>query len=366
MNSKFRFVVSGGLIVASAAYAQGNIAVPLEQAPKGITVKEVVLPATMVRPTKVLKSELDYSKEPSPAAEIAPAASSVAAKTPRIAEPPASSTAVVPPAARVVSQTPGAAAVVEPPPIAGQDSIVQRAVSTTQNVISVRPGFTEMIPIPSNYLTRIATPFAKPEVRTVNEVEVDVVGSTMFISPNTDTPIGVFVFDGEDPSTAVTLQLIPQDIPQRDITLKVAGSKPKALSGGGMEPAGAGESHTAAIVQTFAELAKGRIPKGYTLTKPRADEYRCEVPNLAIRLGQVAEGTKYRIGIFLVNNVGFKPIQVDEKWCFDNGVAAISTWPVAQLNPGEQTEMFVMYQVEEEHEQTSERPSLLQSGRVGQ
>lgn len=363
MNSKFRFAISGALIVASAAFAQGNIAVPVEQAPKGVTVKEVVLPATMVRPTKVLKSELDYSKEPPLAAEATPAAHSVATKTPRITEPATTPPAVMPPAARVVSQTPGAAAVAEPPPMAVPDSIVQRAVSPTQNVITVRPGVTEMIPIPSNYLTRIATPFAKPQVRTVNEVEVDVVGSTMFISPNTDTPIGVFVFDGEEPSTAVTLQLIPQDIPQRDITLKVAGSKAKAL-GVGNEPAGAGESHTAAIVQTFAELAKGRIPKGYTLTKPRADEYRCEVPNLSIRLGQVAEGTKFRIGIFLVNNVGFKPIQIDEKWCFDNGVAAISTWPVAQLNPGEQTEMFVMYQIEEEHEQTSERPSLLQAGRA--
>lgn len=353
LNRSFIALVVAGL-GCSSAFAQADIAAPIDQAPKNLAIKEVVLPANMVRPTKILKSELEYSaddmKQP---ATVEPSAAT--------ATQPTVTPAAVPQAtAKIISQTPGVAGLQAPAVVGGVPEVLQRSAPVSQTVIPVRPGVTEMIPIPSHYLTRIATPFAKPEVKTVNEVEIDVVGSVLFVSPSTDAPIGVFVFDAGDPSSAVTLQLLPQDIPQRDITLNVQGAGRGTVSGSpGQMAGGSSEPYTAGIVTTFADLARGRIPKGYTLTSPRKGEYRCTVPNLNIQLGQVAEGSRFRIAVFLVENVGFNAIHFDEKWCYEQGVAAVSTWPAAVLNPGERTELFVMYHTEQEREQASERPSLL-------
>lgn len=238
-----------------------------------------------------------------------------------------------------------------------------------RNDIQVRAGVTEVVKISKAFLTRIITPFANPGAKTVNDMEVDVVGSTLYITPSTDEPAGLFIYDQDDPERAITLQLYPQDIPQRDISLRLVGSRPTqggASGGGGRgEGRGAGadkspQPYTTDIVDTLSEVAKGRVPTGFSLAKPLGNEADCVVPGAEVKLGQLIDGQRTKIAVLVLKNVSSKAIEVNEQSCYRAGVMGVSVWPNAVVDSGRETEIYVMLRHEEPSFDTgSTRPRLV-------
>lgn len=232
-----------------------------------------------------------------------------------------------------------------------------------KNTISVRSGVTEIIPISKNYLTRVTVPFKEPEAKTINDVDVDVVGNTLFITPQSEGTIGLFVYDKSNPQVSISLHLVPQDIPQRNITLNLATSRGGASVAGAYNPDAESFEHdqpfTSMVVSAFAELAKGRLPSGYSLAQPRGDEAVCQVPGMAMRLGQMVDGSTYRIAVFATKNISDRGIEINEDFCYHKGVVAAASWPLTYLEPGEQTEVYVMFKYEVPVDAGSIRPSTI-------
>ncbi len=237
-----------------------------------------------------------------------------------------------------------------------------------RNDIQVRAGVTEVVKISKAFLTRIITPFANPGAKTVNDMEVDVVGSTLYITPSTDEPAGLFIYDQDDPERAITLQLYPQDIPQRDISLRLVGSRPTqggATGGGRGEGKGAGadkspQPYTTDIVDTLSEVAKGRVPTGFSLAKPLGNEADCVVPGAEVKLGQLIDGQRTKIAVLVLKNVSSKAIEVNEQSCYRAGVMGVAVWPNPVVDSGKETEIYVMLRHEEPSFDTgSTRPRLV-------
>lgn len=246
---------------------------------------------------------------------------------------------------------------------------LQGATGELKNDITVRNGVTEIIKIPKNFLTRMITPFAKPEAKSVNDVEVEVVGSTLYVTPTSDQPIGLFVYDGEDPTSAMTLQLIPQDIPQRDISLRLVGSRPTLAPGRGGEGRGAAsgpgadrgnQPYTSDIVALMVEVARGKVPSGYTLANPIGNEADCNIPGVKSTLGQLVDGQRRKVAVLILENLTSRPIEVNEQACYRSGVVGVSIWPNPVIDPGQKTEAYILMNHQEPaFDAGSTRPKLV-------
>lgn len=247
---------------------------------------------------------------------------------------------------------------------------LQGGTGELKNDITVRNGVTEIIKIPKNFLTRMITPFAKPEAKSVNDVEVEVVGSTIYLTPTSDQPIGLFVYDTEDPTSAMTLQLIPQDIPQRDISLRLVGSRPTLAPGGrGGEGRGAAsgpgadrgnQPYTSDIVALMVEVARGKVPSGYTLANPIGNEADCNIPGVKSTLGQLVDGQRRKVAVLVLENLTSRPIEVNEQACYRSGVVGVSIWPNPVIDPGQKTEAYILMNHQEPaFDAGSTRPKLV-------
>jgi|JI8StandDraft_1071087.scaffolds.fasta_scaffold63670_2 conjugal transfer pilus assembly protein TraK len=246
---------------------------------------------------------------------------------------------------------------------------MQGLTGELKNDFVVRSGVTEIIKIPKNFLTRMMTPFAKPEAKSVNDVEVEVVGSTLYVTPTSDQPIGLFVYDTEDPTRAMTLQLIPQEIPQRDISLQLVGTRPGASEGRGGSGKGAlggqqgdrgTQPYTTGVVELMADMAKGRIPTGFTMAKPVGNEADCIIPGVKAVVAQLVDGQRRKVAVMILENQSNAAIEINEQACYRNGVVGVSVWPYPVIQPGQQTEAYILMNHEEQSfDSGSMRPRLV-------
>jgi conjugal transfer pilus assembly protein TraK len=240
-------------------------------------------------------------------------------------------------------------------------------------VIDAIQGVNELVTIARGELNRFVTPFEKVKVRTAageEELVSKVDGNVVFIGSNKRA--GVFLTEiGTDRAISLTLQ--PEDIPPRDIYLKLrrgegipsfAAKAVKASFGkspGGFESYGQDRAlpHVEVVKDLMRELALGKLPNGYSLMPFKPGEAYCAIPGFRVRLGQMIEGSTYKIAVFRAENHTGAPQQIDEQFCYRRGVVAVSAWPDVVVPPKSYTELFVMMRPQEAEPASSIRPSLL-------
>lgn len=239
-------------------------------------------------------------------------------------------------------------------------------------VIETIQGVNEIVTIGKNDLNRFVTPFESIKIRTAaaeDELVSKVDGNVVYLGATKRS--GVFISEiGTD--RAISLTLVPDDVPPRDIYLKFNRSsnipsqltkmtKVTAKSGGdGDHRTGKTQSHVDVVKDLFREIALGKIPSGYNLTPPKAGEFKCHIPGFRMRLGQSIEGARTKVMVFRAENSSqLKEAVIDEQYCYKRGVVAISAWPDVVVGPGEATEVFVMINVDDGPPPGAERPSLI-------
>jgi conjugal transfer pilus assembly protein TraK len=221
------------------------------------------------------------------------------------------------------------------------------------DAINVTPGVTEVIPVSRAYLTRIATPFANPSVETSSAVEAKVKGSSLYVTIG-DEPVGLFIADKSDPDNVISVQLVPRDIPQRDVKLTLRGvSSTKASRSMEALP------YVQELSTISTELARGKIPTGFAMDKAKGYEISCAMPGMQLRLAQVMTGSNYRIGVFAVRNTTTEAAEINEQACNDRNVAAVAAYPDNVIQPGQRTELYVITTIPAPADPT-DRASVLQ------
>lgn len=248
------------------------------------------------------------------------------------------------------------------------------AVSGKTAYIQAKQGVTELVPISKGQLNRIVTTFDKPNGLTVApNTKVSVVGKALFVATGSDEPIGLFITDELDSDKAVSLTLIPSDIPPREIFISLLPNQEMSSFNAAQARVGkqAETNEAQAFVDqmktTMRELALGKLPAGFALSDHSKDASYLRCPQMGFRttLGQTLEGPQnLRIAVFLASNVSGQVETIDEQGCYRKGVKAVAAWPKIVVEPGQDTEIFVVMQREEEVvDAYSSRPSLLKGRR---
>lgn len=237
-----------------------------------------------------------------------------------------------------------------------------------QTRLVVAQGVTEIVKIARNFPNRFVTPFESAEVVTTDEtITHDGVGGSVIVATSSDKPIGIFIQD-RNSDRAIPLVLIPEDIPQRELRLvldegwgpPVLRNAPDAGSAGAIPSAQS--DYVDYIKSVMRSMAKGDIPDGHALSPLQPELVpACQIPGLNVKLGQMLEGSKDRVVVYVVSNETRSTLPVQESGCYRTGVLAAAAFPRPVLEPGQSTELYVLLRKDGADARTSSkrRPTLV-------
>lgn len=208
------------------------------------------------------------------------------------------------------------------------------------NVVRVASHYNEVLYVSSGFPNRISTPFAAPKLIDNSEVEWQVQGQSLYISPKSpEKPVGIFVTGSGVNDPVVSLTLIPRNIPAQTIILQLDEDAAAAASNqmGESEEA---SSYTDRLRGLLRSIVLGKTPAGFSggllpVAVGRMDALLV-MPERRYS-GQHLDVFKYR-----VENVGPEEIELAEPSFYRDGVRAVSIYPVIKLRKGMSTSVFVL------------------------
>ena len=283
--------------------------------------------------------------------------------------------AVAPPAFAAAAEDVGIELPAVPAAVMGGARFVKVAATTEGSVgtdrvlelgpktVTVEPGTTAIVEVAINHLNRIVTPFAAPQVRTVSTATTQVDGNVVYVATASEEPVALYVTDGQDPQTALSLTLAPRHLPPREIRLQPSGGPWRGGIARGTTTPALAQPYVEGLVAAFRDLAKNRLPPGQDLRRARRGEgIRCSQPGLTVSSGQVLDGQRLAIVTGVARNTRASALELEERSCavgLDGGVLAVAAWPRVWLGPGEATEVFVAVRPRDSDQERRDRPSLL-------
>jgi len=208
------------------------------------------------------------------------------------------------------------------------------------NVVRVTSHYNEVLFVSAGFPNRISTPFAAPKLIDNSEVEWQVQGQSLYISPkSSDKPVGIFVTGAGVNDPVVSLTLIPRNIPAQTIILQLDEEATAAVSSQPGEPEEA-SSYTDRLRSILRGVVMGKTPAGFSegllpVAVGRLDALLV-MPEKRYS-GQHLDVFKYR-----VENVGQAEIELAESSFYRDGVRAVSIYPVIRLRKGMSTTVFVL------------------------
>ena len=152
------------------------------------------------------------------------------------------------------------------------------------HVIRMQPGENVFIPIAVNHPNRIVTPFRNPQVVSTTLTsnaksgecgEICVRDSVVYVSTDKTYPVTAFITEGGREDIALSVTMMPRQVPPREVKLTVPEEVMKTLrsdasSAGGSQKAAAWEAsqpYVETIRTAFRTVALGSVPQGYVLRK---------------------------------------------------------------------------------------------------
>ena len=208
------------------------------------------------------------------------------------------------------------------------------------NVVRVSSHYNEVLYVSSGFPNRISTPFAAPKLIDNSEVEWQVQGQSLYLSPKTaEKPVGIFVTGSGVNDPVVSLTLIPRNIPAQTLILQLDEDASAAAS----IPPGESEEasgYTDRLRGILRSVVMGKTPVGFSegllpVAVGRLDALLV-MPEKRYS-GQHLDVFKYR-----VENVGQEEIELAEPSFYRDGVRAVSIYPVIKLRKGMSTLVFVL------------------------
>lgn len=235
----------------------------------------------------------------------------------------------------------------------------------TNAVIAMKPGANVLIPISKEHPNRIITPFTNPQVisttlqggRRGECGEVCVRDGIIYVT--TDTLSTAFITDKGHEDIAFSITMVPQPIPPREVRFTLPDSTMEDLQRTRIT-GGAAQAQAWEVTQPYVETLKksmravalGEVPDGYTLRSVRAKDRLpdCRHAGLDIDFtnGQVLEGYNLMIYVGVMTNKSSTPVEFRNQACGSWRNAAVTSWPLTLLRPGQQTEIYIAVKKGEE------------------
>lgn len=276
------------------------------------------------------------------------------------------------PKGRLVSVKPGDNENPAVPASVVQKRVEAVPVETRQDVV-VTSGTNTLIPISKGQINRIVTPFENPHIQTVSQAEISSRGNVIYVTSDSDQPVTMFVTPADDEGVAISLTLLPQAIPPIQANLILSKSVQGLASGMPVPQSQAysgqarkwerSQPYMDTLRAIMRDIALGKLPKGYSMSQLTngARIPACAQPNIRFDFSgsQLIEGHDFRVFVGTAENISARTLELDLGSCSHPHRAAVSSWPLEVLEPGEKTEVYVVTRVPQEVPQGSTRPSLL-------
>lgn len=237
--------------------------------------------------------------------------------------------------------------------------------STDKSEYVITPGTNEIIKVAVTHLNRFVTPFENPEIltqatRIVSEVSENVV----YIGTDEQGPLTVFIKEKGSEEQAISLTLIPLEIPPREITLKFPIGNSVNYSGTSKAKKWEeSQPYVSTIEMLMKTIALGDVPRGYKISEsPEGSLPACRQTGLSFNFknGQSLIGSHLDVQIGVITNITNTAIEFVEDTCGDWNVAAVSVFPHHVLEPNQKTEVYVVVKKNLHRETTQKRKSLVQ------
>ena len=217
--------------------------------------------------------------------------------------------------------------------------------------ITVTPGRNATIPIAIGHLNRLILPFEHPEIRTIDTATTELKGQVLYVAPDQDRPITLYVTDEKSDLNALSLTLAPKAIPPRELTIQLA--RAEVATPVSTHPThrstvedGAHQDPVQHLKTELRALAMKVVPEGYQARVPkRGEQVHCRQAGLDVRTHQILEGREDRIAIAKITNLSGQALTLDESQCADDQklTLAIAAWPRTTLPHQMSTEVFVAF-----------------------
>lgn len=236
----------------------------------------------------------------------------------------------------------------------------------TDPLVRMTPGDNELIPIALGHLNRLVTPFDHPFVHTSSseqQAKIDYKNNVLYVSTQQTNPITLFITSQADEGMALSLTLVPRNIPPREVKLALKeGYRARLRKVAADAQPAQNLPHIERIKALFRDLALQRIPAGYELRRPAPGErIVCAQPGAEVRLGQVLEGARWRVWVGVLKNTGQSALELREAACRagSGDIVAVTGWPDVHLAPNGEAEVYVATRPPENRAET-DRPTLLE------
>lgn len=248
------------------------------------------------------------------------------------------------------------------------------------HVIRMQPGENVFIPIAVNHPNRILTPFRNPQVVSTTLTsgsksgecgEICVRDSVVYISTDKTYPVTAFITEAGREDIALSVTMMPRQVPPREVKLTVPDEVMETLRLGGSSSGGsrqaaaweASQPYVETLRTAFRTVALGNVPQGYALRKVKSRDALpvCNHPGLEFDFanGQIVEGHNLSIHVGVMKNVADTPVEFREQRCGGWRIAAVTSWPLKVLKPGQATEVYVAVKREEEKPASAVRKPLI-------
>lgn len=264
----------------------------------------------------------------------------------------------------------------------GQSGSLRHSTSNTStqvkndSVLIMTPGANQIIPVAVGHPNRIVTPFSNPEVVSTSLTggsgdkcgEVCIKENVVYVATDKEHPVTMFITEKGSENQALSLTMIPRKVPPREVFLKLDGQTVASgfLANTKAEKWEKSTPYIETIRTVFRKIALGEIPQGYTMNAiPRAvTTPSCSQPGLSFSFnnGQMLMGHSLTVFIGVAHNSSNQTLEMLEQSCGNWDVAAVTSWPLAVLEPGQKTEVYVIRKNSAKRAPTSKRPSLLLGG----
>ncbi len=230
--------------------------------------------------------------------------------------------------------------------------------------LQVSPGQQQAVSLSRLHLNRIVTPFSAPQVRTIDQAEIRIEGSVIYLSSQKEEPFVVYITEHNNEKLALPLLVTLLDIPPKEIQLTLSKQWQRKISAH-KETAKTWEEandYEQTITEALTLLVKGQIPEGYELMPFHQHSFKpCHQEGVKFDFSraQQVQGHHFKIIVGKISNSTGKSLTFHERQCLDSGVRAVALWPDNTLLPRQNSELFLMFHEPDLTVNPIIRPSLL-------
>lgn len=239
----------------------------------------------------------------------------------------------------------------------------------TKGTIAIKPGENVFIPISREHPNRILTPFKNPQIVSTSLFtskkkgdcgEACVRDGVIYITTDSPSAVTAFITEKGHEDIAFSITMVPQAIPPREVRFTlppdvVERLNSRSAANGGLKKAQAWEQsqpYVETIRQALRGVALGQVPSGYSMRKIRVTDPLPTCKHLGLDFewdgGQLLEGYNLDIYVGVVKNVADSPVEFRNQNCGGWRTAAVTTWPLSVLQPGQRAEIYVVVKRQED------------------